>query len=51
MQMRTRQGGRASQTPVRAALYLARAVVALCLALVREWPQAPEPPTVFEEPA
>jgi glycosyltransferase involved in cell wall biosynthesis len=50
VQMRTRQGGRASQTPVRAALYLARAVVALCLALVREWPQAPEPPTVFEEP-
>jgi len=50
VQMRIRQGGRASQTPVRAALYLARAVVALTLALVREWPQAPEPPTVFEEP-
>jgi glycosyltransferase involved in cell wall biosynthesis len=51
VQMRIRQGGRASQTPVRAALYLARAVVALTLALVREWPQAPEPPSVFEEPA
>lgn len=36
--MRVRQGGVASQTPIKAALYLARAVVALVLALVREWP-------------
>jgi len=44
VQMRVRQGGVASQTPIRAAIYLARAVVALTLALVREYPQAPEPP-------
>jgi glycosyltransferase involved in cell wall biosynthesis len=36
--MRVRQGGQASQTPIKAALYLCRAVVALALALVREWP-------------
>jgi glycosyltransferase involved in cell wall biosynthesis len=40
VQMRARQGGQASQTPVRAAIYLARAVVALALALVRKWPEA-----------
>jgi len=45
VQMRERQGGQASQTPVRAAIYLARAVVALALALVRKWPEAPVPPT------
>jgi hypothetical protein len=39
--MRVRQGGVASQTPLRAALYLARAVVALALALVRRWPDVP----------
>jgi glycosyltransferase involved in cell wall biosynthesis len=44
VQMRVRQGGQASQTPVRAAIYLARAVVALALALVRKWPEAPTPP-------
>jgi glycosyltransferase involved in cell wall biosynthesis len=44
VQMRVRQGGQASQTPVRAAIYLARAVVALALALVRKWPEAPVPP-------
>jgi glycosyltransferase involved in cell wall biosynthesis len=44
VQMRERQGGQASQTPVRAAIYLARAVVALALALVRKWPEAPVPP-------
>jgi glycosyltransferase involved in cell wall biosynthesis len=43
--MRTRTTGRASQGPMRAALYLARAVVALCLALVRRWPL----PVVTEE--
>lgn len=35
VQMRERQGGAPSQTPVKAALYLVRAVVALGLALVR----------------
>lgn len=44
VQMRLRQGGVASQTPFRAALYLARAVVALALALVRRWPETPPPP-------
>jgi glycosyltransferase involved in cell wall biosynthesis len=44
VQMRERQGGQASQTPVRAAIYLSRAVVALALALVRKWPEAPTPP-------
>lgn len=28
----------ASQTPLRAALYLGRAIIALGLALVRQWP-------------
>jgi glycosyltransferase involved in cell wall biosynthesis len=41
VQMRVRQGGQASQTATRAAVYLARAVVALALALVRKWPEAP----------
>lgn len=36
--MRPRAGGTASQTPLRAAIYLARAVTALGLALVRRWP-------------
>jgi len=44
VQMRVRQGGQASQTPVRAALYLCRAVVALALALVRRWPDVPSAP-------
>lgn len=48
VQMRVRQGGQASQTPVRAAIYLARAVVALALALVRKWPEAPVPPPPAE---
>ena len=51
VQMRTRQGGRASQTPFRAALYLGRAVVALTLALVREWPESPSSTAPVEEPA
>lgn len=42
VQMRLRQGGQASQTPLRAALYLARAVLALGLALVRKWPHIDE---------
>jgi glycosyltransferase involved in cell wall biosynthesis len=36
--MRPRSGGRASHSPVKAAIYLCRAVVALMLALVRDWP-------------
>lgn len=42
--MRPRAGGEASQTPVRAAVYLGRAVVALGLALVRRWPTTLEAP-------
>lgn len=36
--MRPRMAGRASHSPVKAAVYLLRAVFALCLALVRDWP-------------
>jgi glycosyltransferase involved in cell wall biosynthesis len=39
--MRARAGGRSSQSPVRATLYLFRAVFALGLALVRRWTGAP----------
>ena len=42
--MRVRAAGEASQTPVRAAIYLARALVALGLALVRKWPTTLENP-------
>ena len=43
VQMRERQAGTASQSPVKAAVYLVRACVALVLALVRRWPdQSPE---------
>jgi hypothetical protein len=38
VQMRPRTAGTASASPVRAAIYLFRAVVALTLALVRRWP-------------
>jgi len=62
--MRARIAGRASHSPVKAAVYLCRAVVALVLALVRDWPAqveetpvdttAPEPtapePPVDREP-
>jgi glycosyltransferase involved in cell wall biosynthesis len=40
--MRTRATGRPSQNTLRATLYLARAVVALGLALVRRWPTSLE---------
>lgn len=40
--MRPRTVGTASQSPVRAAVYLVRAVVALGLALVRRWPASTE---------
>jgi glycosyltransferase involved in cell wall biosynthesis len=36
--MRPRAAGRASHSPVKATLFLSRAVVALMLALVRDWP-------------
>jgi glycosyltransferase involved in cell wall biosynthesis len=36
--MRIRGGGRASQSPLRAAAYLLRACAAIALALVRRWP-------------
>jgi glycosyltransferase involved in cell wall biosynthesis len=36
--MRIRNGGKASQTSIRSVMYLLRAVVALALALVRRWP-------------
>jgi glycosyltransferase involved in cell wall biosynthesis len=36
--MRVRAAGQASQSPVRAAVYLVRAIAALALALVRRWP-------------
>ena len=36
--MRARAAGRASHSPAKAAIYLFRAVVALLLALVRDWP-------------
>ncbi|WP_101523947.1 glycosyltransferase family 2 protein [Nocardioides houyundeii] len=42
--MRPRAGGRASHSPVRAAIYLFRAFVALSLALVRKWPAQFEDP-------
>ncbi|MGN6132735.1 MAG: glycosyltransferase family 2 protein [Nocardioidaceae bacterium] len=45
--MRPRQGGHASQSAARSTLFLLRAVVALGLALVRQWP-LPEPPRGLE---
>jgi glycosyltransferase involved in cell wall biosynthesis len=42
VEMRPRTVGQASQSPLRATVYLARAVVALGLALVRRWPAATE---------
>jgi glycosyltransferase involved in cell wall biosynthesis len=43
--MRVRSAGRASQSALRATLYLVRAVIALLLALVRRWPV----PTMAED--
>ena len=40
VEMRVRAGGAASHNPWRATMYLARAVLALLLALVRRWPEA-----------
>ncbi len=42
VEMRPRTIGQASQSPLRATVYLARAVIALGLALVRRWPAATE---------
>lgn len=42
VEMRARSHGAPSQSSVKAALYLARAVVALGLALVRQWPMPDE---------
>ncbi len=42
VEMRPRTVGQASQSPLRATLYLGRAVLALALALVRRWPAATE---------
>ena len=42
--MRTRSGGRASQSQLRALAYLARATIALGMALVRSWPATLETP-------
>lgn len=47
VRMRVRSTGCASQSPARASLYLARAVTALFLALVRRWPT----PRVLEKVA
>ncbi len=50
VQMRVRQGGRASQSSFKAAVYVARAVVALSLALVRTWPEFPAPAAPAPDP-
>jgi hypothetical protein len=42
--MRPRTTGQPSHSPVRAAIYLGRAIVALGLALVRPWPTSLELP-------
>lgn len=42
VEMRPRTVGQASQSPLRATVYLSRAVIALGLALVRRWPAATE---------
>jgi glycosyltransferase involved in cell wall biosynthesis len=50
--MRPRTAGQASQTPLRSAVYLLRAVVALGLALIRHWAPVSTPPVAeTAEPA
>lgn len=54
VEMRPRTIGQASQTPLKAAVYLLRAVAALGLALVRRWPattETLEPETLHAETA
>lgn len=50
VEMRVRQGGVASQSSFKAAIYVARAVVALALALVRTWPELPLPAAPAPDP-
>jgi hypothetical protein len=47
--MPRRAGGMPSQSPLRAAIYLARAIVALGLALIRRWPTTLETPMELTE--
>jgi glycosyltransferase involved in cell wall biosynthesis len=47
--MRRRTGGIPSHSPARAAIYLARALVALGLALIRRWPSTLETPMDLTE--
>ena len=49
--MRARVAGRASHSPIKAAVYLLRAVFALGLALVRDWPAQLEDPPPRAVPA
>jgi glycosyltransferase involved in cell wall biosynthesis len=49
--MRARIAGQASHSPFKAAIYLGRAVVALALALVRDWPAQVEEPVAAEQAA
>ena len=52
VEMRQRQDGRASQSAVKASLYLIRAVLAMGITLVREQPELPRPTRAdAEEPA
>ena len=46
--MRARVAGRASHSPIKATVYLFRAIVALLLALVRDWPSQLEEGTSEE---
>jgi glycosyltransferase involved in cell wall biosynthesis len=47
--MRARVAGRASHSPIKAAVYLCRAIVALVLALVRDWPAQLEEGSTAED--
>jgi len=53
--MRIREAGQASQSPIKSTMYLLRAIVALGLALVRRWPanfdDGIEPATILAEEA
>ncbi|PKH44352.1 Glycosyl transferase family 2 [Nocardioides alpinus] len=49
--MRARMAGTASHSPFKAAVYLCRAVVALILALVRDWPAQLEDVAPGDDPA
>jgi len=49
--MRARMAGTASHSPFKAAVYLCRAIVALILALVRDWPSQLEDVAPGDDPA